>query len=172
MLGLHYPIYFPFYLFHFLLRRSFEVLASLLLTLLLLFLNSVKVSMSFHLIVHNTIIHTPILWHLIHLFWCFGFADFTGWTQAAVLPDGHRIDCEHFDEKNCTMEGDCAIKVEHCKVESEKTSSCYVLWTMDSDTGIYMYTFQYCYILQISQKNYIYVFVYICIYMIRFFYCR
>ncbi|XP_036234301.1 activin receptor type-2B isoform X1 [Bactrocera oleae] len=61
--------------------------------------------------------------------------NFTGWTQAAVLPDGHRIDCEHFDERNCTTEGDCAIKVEHCKVESEKTSSCYVLWTIDRDTG-------------------------------------
>lgn len=76
----------------------------------------------------------------------FRFVDLAAWTQAAVLTDGHRIDCEHFDEKNCTIEGDCAIKTEHCKAESDKTSSCYVLWTMDNATGMCIHSFERVYL--------------------------
>lgn len=120
-----------------------------------------------HIVIVHTykcIVYSPILCDLINLLCCVCVADFTGWTQAAVLPDGHRIDCEHFDERNCTTEGDCAIKVEHCKVESEKTSSCYVLWTIDRDTGIFM-------LLHVANKpkGFIPVFIPICISMIQFF---
>lgn len=53
----------------------------------------------------------------------------------AILPEGHNIKCEYFDEKECNSRNDCATIVQPCPVEPEKTPSCYALWTTDPDTG-------------------------------------
>ncbi|KAI9584893.1 activin receptor type-2A [Glossina fuscipes] len=57
-------------------------------------------------------------------------------SEAFILPpESHKIDCEFFNETNCTEKGDCATKVEHCETESDKLSDCYVLWSIDKVTG-------------------------------------
>lgn len=56
-------------------------------------------------------------------------------AESAILPPDHNVDCEHYDEKQCQSRGDCAIKIEHCKFDSDKPPSCYVLWSRDEITG-------------------------------------
>uniref|UniRef100_A0A1A9WMM2 Uncharacterized protein n=1 Tax=Glossina brevipalpis TaxID=37001 RepID=A0A1A9WMM2_9MUSC len=57
-------------------------------------------------------------------------------SEAFILPpESHKIDCEFYNETNCTEKGDCATKVEHCETESDKLSDCYVLWSIDKATG-------------------------------------
>ncbi|XP_034114847.1 LOW QUALITY PROTEIN: activin receptor type-2B [Drosophila sulfurigaster albostrigata] len=57
-------------------------------------------------------------------------------TAGAILPDGHNINCEHYDEKECNTNGVCTTTIEHCQVEPDKFPSCYALWTFDEKTGI------------------------------------
>ncbi|XP_002001200.3 activin receptor type-2A [Drosophila mojavensis] len=57
-------------------------------------------------------------------------------ARGAVLPEGHNINCEHYDEKDCTTHNDCSITIERCQVEADKSPSCYVLWSADEVTGI------------------------------------
>ncbi|XP_023293236.2 activin receptor type-2A [Lucilia cuprina] len=56
-------------------------------------------------------------------------------SESAILPPDHNVDCEHYDEKECMTRGDCATKIEHCKFDSDKPPSCYVLWSRDEMTG-------------------------------------
>lgn len=55
--------------------------------------------------------------------------------KSAILPTDYKVICEHYDERNCTEFGDCAVTPKSCKIDSEKPPSCYVLWTKDERTG-------------------------------------
>ncbi|EDW67566.1 activin receptor type-2A [Drosophila virilis] len=57
-------------------------------------------------------------------------------ASGAILPEGHNINCEHYDEKDCNTSNDCGITIERCQVEADKFPSCYVLWSADDVTGI------------------------------------
>lgn len=57
-------------------------------------------------------------------------------ASGAILPEGHNINCEHYDEKDCNTSNDCGITIERCQVEADKFPSCYVLWSADDVTGM------------------------------------
>ncbi|XP_030375913.1 activin receptor type-2B [Scaptodrosophila lebanonensis] len=57
-------------------------------------------------------------------------------TNGAILPEGHNINCMHYDEKNCSsVPHGCTTTIKRCPVEGDKHPSCYVLWTSDALTG-------------------------------------
>ncbi|ALC45439.1 put [Drosophila busckii] len=56
-------------------------------------------------------------------------------SAGAILPEGHNIYCQHYDEKDCSPGEECAMSTEQCQVEGEKSPSCYALWSFDELTG-------------------------------------
>ncbi|XP_037943017.1 activin receptor type-2B-like [Teleopsis dalmanni] len=56
-------------------------------------------------------------------------------TDGAILPEGHTIDCEYYNQTDCNITGNCATQVKQCKVESDKLSKCFSLWSIDDKTG-------------------------------------
>uniref|UniRef100_A0A1I8MWT9 Serine/threonine-protein kinase receptor n=1 Tax=Musca domestica TaxID=7370 RepID=A0A1I8MWT9_MUSDO len=56
-------------------------------------------------------------------------------ASSSILPPEYKVLCEHYDENNCTTNGDCAVRTEQCKIDSEKPPSCYVLWSKNNRTG-------------------------------------
>lgn len=52
-------------------------------------------------------------------------------VDAAFVNTPFQMECEMFDEKNCTANKKCATTIETCKVDQEnpeKPSTCYTLW--------------------------------------------
>lgn len=71
---------------------------------------------------------------------------FVAQTVCGSIINIPKVECEQYDDRNCSRSpAQCKSVVETCKIDSDKSPSCYVLWSTDPATAEVKITMKGCF---------------------------